>query len=139
VKRIKKKEEDIAGELDKLKQKRINVIHGAQNQQETSWGQIDAVLKTQDDVKMLEVTGLYQVVIDCNCCHFVGYSGLAKRSMFVFKHICLLRTAQRELCQRFHAHIQIYVSLLTFYTVEDSVGGASHARCTTNGMCAKNR
>ena len=42
-------------EVEKIKQKRVNLILGLQNQQETAWGQIDAVLKTQDDGKMLEV------------------------------------------------------------------------------------
>ena len=45
-------------EVGKLTQKRINLINGIQNQQETAWGQIDAVLKTQDDAKMLEVIQL---------------------------------------------------------------------------------
>nr|XP_026692648.1 E3 ubiquitin-protein ligase TRIM39-like [Ciona intestinalis] len=54
IQRVKKKEDDVMGELAKIKQRRINIIYGVQNQQETAWGQIDAVLKTQEDVKMLQ-------------------------------------------------------------------------------------
>ena len=57
VQRLRKKEAEVMGEVDKLRQKRVNLIHGLQNQQETAWGQIDAVLKTPDDAKMLEVRG----------------------------------------------------------------------------------
>ncbi|XP_076817904.1 uncharacterized protein LOC143463326 isoform X2 [Clavelina lepadiformis] len=52
--RLRKKEEEVISEVNKVKAKKINFIHGIQNQQETAWGQIDAVLKTSDDVKMLE-------------------------------------------------------------------------------------
>lgn len=41
--------------LDKTRQDRIGSLYRLQAQNETSWGQIDAVLKTTDDVKMLEV------------------------------------------------------------------------------------
>ena len=56
IQRLKKKESEVMEEVGKLTQKRINLIHGIQNQQETAWGQLDAVLKTQDDAKMLEVS-----------------------------------------------------------------------------------
>lgn len=41
--------------LDKTKQDKVTALYRLQSQNETSWGQIDAVLKTTDDVKMLQV------------------------------------------------------------------------------------
>ena len=57
IQRLRKKEAEVMEEVGKLTQKRVNLINGLQNQQETAWGQIDAVLKTQDDAKMLQVRG----------------------------------------------------------------------------------
>lgn len=56
VERLRKKEAEVMEEVEKMKQKRVNLILGLQNQQETAWGQIDAVLRTQDDGKLLEVS-----------------------------------------------------------------------------------
>ena len=67
-------------EVGKLTQKRVNLILGIQNQQETAWGQIDAVLKTQDDAKMLEVRKFLMVF----CCFISKLLTVGVR-MFLYK------------------------------------------------------
>jgi len=91
-------------EVGKLTQKRINLIHGIQNQQETAWGQIDAVLKTQDDAKMLEVrlfgNRIRDRKISIQCLLMVAF--LLVHILYAYKmclcHLCLLRPVEKSFC-----------------------------------------
>ncbi|XP_039265924.2 uncharacterized protein LOC120341475 [Styela clava] len=54
IDRLHEKEDEIMSALDKARQDRLGSLYRLQSRQETCWGQIDAVLKTTDDVKMFE-------------------------------------------------------------------------------------
>lgn len=55
MERLRKKEEEVIKSLERAKQEKLGSLYRMQTQQETAWGQIDAVLKTTDGIKMLEV------------------------------------------------------------------------------------
>jgi len=54
IQRLRIKEKKLIGEVEQTQKKQSEFIHDIQNSQETTWGQIDAILKEQDDNKLLQ-------------------------------------------------------------------------------------